>query len=231
LLVGGPTAEFVDISDDTAAGLVPVISLVLALSFGFLMVAFRSLLLPLKAILMNLLATAAAYGLLVWAFQDGHLQRRLDFTSSGTIQVYLPLVAFALLFGLSMDYEVFMVRRIRETWELTHDNVRAVTTGLTHTALPITAAAAIMVAVFASFVTVDILEMKQIGFSLASAVLVDTTLVRLVLVPAVMRIGGRANWWLPRWLDRLLPRTQPRVAARRPSHAPARQSFIASGGP
>jgi RND superfamily putative drug exporter len=203
--VGGPTAEFLDMSDETQRKSWLVIGLVLGLSFVLLTVIFRSVVLAVKAIAMNLLATGAAYGLLVWGFQDGHLAGPLDFVSSGSVQVYLPLTAFALLFGLSMDYEVFLVRRVQEEWRATGDTEYAVAVGLQHTALPITAAAAIMAAVFGSFVTSDVLEMKQIGFGLAAAVLVDATLVRIVLVPAVMRLAGRANWWLPAWLDRLLP--------------------------
>ncbi|GIE88999.1 MMPL family transporter [Actinoplanes regularis] len=205
LQVGGPTAEFLDLSEQTRDRTWLVIALVLGLSFVFLTVVFRSLLLPLKAVAMNLLATGAAYGLLVWGFQDGRLARPLDFASSGSVQVYLPLTAFALLFGLSMDYEVFLIRRIREVWRATGDTTHAVTAGLRHTALPITAAAAIMAAVFGAFVTSDVLEMKQIGFGLAAAVLIDATLIRIVLVPAVMCLAGRWNWWLPARLDRLLP--------------------------
>ncbi|WP_047865381.1 MMPL family transporter, partial [Rubrobacter aplysinae] len=204
VLVGGSPAEFVDISDETQDKLWVVIGLVLALSFVFLTLVFRSLLLPLKAILMNLLATGASFGLLVWTFQQGHLQEVLGF-EPGSIVVYLPLILFALLFGLSMDYEVFLVRRIQESWRQTGDNEHAVAEGLEHTALPITAAAAIMVAVFGSFVAGEVLEIKQIGFALALAIFLDATLVRIVLVPAVMRLAGRANWWLPRWLDRRLP--------------------------
>jgi RND superfamily putative drug exporter len=204
VLVGGSPAEFVDVSDETRDKLWVVIGLVLALSFVFLTLVFRSLLLPLKAILMNLLATGASFGLLVWVFQQGHLEELLGFEPH-SIVVYLPLILFALLFGLSMDYEVFLVRRIQESWRRTGDNEYAVTEGLEHTALPITAAAAIMVAVFGSFVAGEVLEIKQIGFALAVAIFVDATLVRIVLVPAVMRLAGRANWWLPRWLDRRLP--------------------------
>ena len=204
--VGGPTAEFVDISTETKDKLWLVIGLVLVLSFLFLMTAFRSLLLPVKAIIMNLLATGATYGMVVWIFQEGHLEGALDFQAQGIIQAYLPLVTFALLFGLSMDYEVFLVRRIQESWKRSGNNTHAVAEGLEHTALPITAAALIMVVVFGSFVTAEVLELKQLGFALALAILVDATLIRLLLVPAVMRLAGRANWWLPRWLDRLLPR-------------------------
>ncbi|WP_260723846.1 MMPL family transporter [Dactylosporangium roseum] len=203
--VGGPTAEFLDMSEETQSKTWLVIGLVLGLSFVFLTVILRSVILPLKAIVMNLLATGAAYGLLVWGFQDAHLAGPLDFVSSGSVQVYLPLTAFALLFGLSMDYEVFLVRRVQEEWRATGDTEHAVAVGLRHTALPITAAAAIMAAVFGSFVTSDILEMQQIGFGLAAAVLLDATLVRIVLVPAVMRLASSANWWLPAWLDRWLP--------------------------
>lgn len=204
VLVGGAPAEFVDISDETRDKLWVVIGLVLALSFVFLTVVFRSLLLPLKAIVMNLLATGASFGLLVWVFQQGNLQELLDFQPH-SIVVYLPLVLFALLFGLSMDYEVFLVRRIQESWRRTEDNEYAVAEGLEHTAIPITAAAAIMVAVFGAFVAGEVLEIKQIGFALAVAIFVDATLVRIVLVPAVMRLAGRANWWLPRPLARRLP--------------------------
>jgi RND superfamily putative drug exporter len=205
VLVGGPTAEFLDLADETRDKTWPLVGLVLALSFVLLTVVFRSLLLPLKAVVMNLLATGAAYGLLVWGFQDGHLARSLDFVSSGSIQAYLPPTAFALLFGLSMDYEVFLVRRVQEGWHATGDTTRAVADGLRHTARPITAAAAIMAAVFGSFVTSDVLELKQIGFGLAAAVLIDATLIRVVLVPAVMRLAGRWNWWLPAPLARVLP--------------------------
>jgi RND superfamily putative drug exporter len=206
VLVGGPTAEFLDLTDQTRAKTWLVIGLVLALAFVMLMVVFRSILLPLKAVLMNLLATGAAYGLLVWGFQDGHLAGLLGFTSSGSVQAYLPATAFALVFGLSMDYEVFLVRRIQEAWRKTGDPIESVADGLRHTALPITAAAAIMAAVFGSFVTSDVLELQQIGFGLAVAVIIDAVLIRIVLVPAVMRLAGRWNWWLPGPLDRLLPR-------------------------
>jgi RND superfamily putative drug exporter len=197
LAVGGPAAEFVDISEEIQQKLWLVIAMVLGSSWVLLTIVFRSVVLPLKAIVMNLLATAAAYGLLVSVFQYGRFEGILGYESSGTIQVYIPLTVFALLFGLSMDYEVFMVHRMREEWRRSHDNERAVAVGLSHTALPVTAAATIMVAVFGSFLLVDVLEIKQIGFSLAAAVIIDATLVRILLVPAFMRISGSANWWFP----------------------------------
>jgi RND superfamily putative drug exporter len=197
VLVGGITAQFVDLSNETRAKFPLVVALVLSLSLALLAFVFRSLVLPVKAVLMNALVTAATIGLVVLVFQDGHGQHLLGFSSTGYIQVYLPLSVFALLFGLSMDYEVFLIGRMRETWLVSRDNGLAVTTGLAHTARPISAAAAIMVAVFASFLSADVLEVKQFGFALAGAVALDATLIRLVLVPAVMRLLSAANWWMP----------------------------------
>jgi putative drug exporter of the RND superfamily len=196
--VGGASAKIVDLSNETQAKVPLVIGLILVLSLLFLMVVFRSLVLPVKAVIMNLLATGATVGIVILIFQDGHGEHLLGFTSTGFIQVYLPLSIFALLFGLSMDYEVFLIRRMRETWEKTHDNELAVATGVEHTARPISAAAAIMVAVFGSFVSANVLELKQFGLGLALAIAIDATLVRLVLVPALMRLFGARNWWLPR---------------------------------
>jgi RND superfamily putative drug exporter len=205
VLVGGATAQFVDLAAETEAKLPLVVGLVLGAAFVFLLVAFRSLLLPLKAVLMNLLATGATVGLVVLVFQHGFGEGLFGFTSPGYIQVYLPLSVFVLLFGLSMDYEVFLVGRMREVWERTGDNRLAVASGLQHTARPITAAAAIMVAVFGSFLTADVLELKQFGFALAIGIAIDATLIRMVLVPALMRCFGHWNWWLPRPHARLLP--------------------------
>ncbi|MCV7024305.1 MMPL family transporter [Mycolicibacterium novocastrense] len=197
--IGGSTAEFVDLDQEMLSKLPLVIILVLGASVLFLIAAFRSIVLPIKAILMNILATGAALGITVAVFQWGIGETLLDFTSPGFLQVYLPTVVFAVLFGLSMDYEVFLIRRIREYWESSNDNQHAVAAGLTHTARPITAAAAIMVVVFGSFVTADVLELKQLGFALAVAVAIDAVIVRLVLVPALMRLFGTWNWWFPRW--------------------------------
>jgi len=198
VLVGGTTAQFVDLSHETHSKFPVVLALVLGLSVLLLLLVFRSVVLPLKAALMNLLATGATIGLVILVFQDGHGAGLFDFQSPGFIQVYLPLSVFALLFGLSMDYEVFLIGRMREEWLQTHENRRAVATGLQHTGRPISAAAAIMVAVFGSFVTANVLEIKQFGFALAVAIALDATLVRLVLVPALMRLLGSVNWWWPR---------------------------------
>jgi RND superfamily putative drug exporter len=208
VLVGGMTAIALDLTHETSTKFLLVLALILGLS-SLLIVAFRSLLLPLKAILMNLLATGSMIGLLVWVFQDGHGSGLLGFTSSGFIQAYVPLAVFALLFGLSMDYEVFLIRRIQEEWHRTHDNRLAVATGLEHTARPIAAAAAIMVAVFGSFVTANLPELKQLGFAIAAGIALDATLIRLVLVPALMLMFGTWNWWCPARLERILRSTDP----------------------
>lgn len=195
--VGGVPAAFADVSERITSRFPWVIALVLTVSLAFLIFAFRSIVLAVKAILLNLLATGAALGITVAVFQYGYGESLLRFQSAGFLQVYLPMLVFAVLFGLSMDYEVFLVRRMKEAWDRHPDNAAAVAEGLRHTARPITAAAAIMVAVFAAFLTADVLELKQIGFALAVAVAIDAIIVRLVLVPAFMQLFGRWNWWLP----------------------------------
>ncbi|HEX5741396.1 MAG TPA: MMPL family transporter [Pilimelia sp.] len=208
VLVGGLTAQYADLAEETTRTLPWVVAIVLALSFGYLLTVFRSLFVPAKAVLLNLLATAASLGLTVVVFQFGHAQGLFGFTSVGTLQAYLPVALFALLFGLSMDYEVFLVSRIREEWQRTGDNDEAVATALQHTGRQITAGAAIMVAVFGSLLAADVLELKQFGFGLSVAVLLDATVVRMLLVPAAMKLASGANWWLPGWLGRLLPRSR-----------------------
>ena len=208
MLVGGETAQFVDLSAETIRSLPIVMALVLTLSFLYLLLVFRSLLLPTKAVLMNLLATGAAFGLTTWVFQGGHLESVFGFTSVGFVQVYLPVIVFAVLFGLSMDYEVFLIGRMREEYLRTGDNERAVAKGIAHTARPIAAAAFIMAAVFGCFLIADVLELKEFGFALAVAVVLDATLVRLLLVPAFMKLAGKANWWLPGFMDRHMPQVR-----------------------
>ncbi|MEV0247640.1 MMPL family transporter [Nocardia sp. NPDC050712] len=198
LRVGGETAEYVDFSREIGVKSPWVFGLVLASSFVFLVVVFRSILLPVEAIVMNLIAIAAAMGITVAVFQWGLGEALFDFQSRGFVQVFLPTVVFAVLFGLSMDYEVFLIGRIKEIFDIDGDNKRAVAAGLAHTARPITTAAAIMVVVFGSFVTAHMLEDKQIGFALAVAVAIDAVIVRLMLVPALMQIFGRWNWWFPK---------------------------------
>jgi RND superfamily putative drug exporter len=203
--VGGATAAVVDFSRYTSDRLPWFIGAVLVLSFLLLMVVFRSLLVPLKAVIMNLLSVGAAYGILVAVFQWGWGSSLLGVGREGPIDAWIPMMLFAVIFGLSMDYEVFLLSRIREDYDRTHDNASAVANGLAATARVITAAAAIMFFVFFSFVLGADRSLKMFGFGLAMAVLLDATLVRLVLVPATMELLGDRNWWLPRWLDRILP--------------------------
>ncbi|MFI5009394.1 MAG: MMPL family transporter [Solirubrobacterales bacterium] len=208
VLAGGATGVMVDLAHETSTKFPLVLALILVASLLFLLVVFRSPILAVKAILMNLLATAAMLGIIVYVFQEGHGEHLLAFTSTGFIQCFVPLTVFALVYGLSMDYEVFLIRRIQEEWKRTHDNRHSVAVGLEHTARPIAAAAAIMVVVFGSFVTANLLELKQLGFAVAVGIAIDATLIRLVLVPALMRLFGDWNWWLPAWLDRLLPKLE-----------------------
>jgi RND superfamily putative drug exporter len=177
---------------------------VLALSFLLLMAVFRSLLVPLKAVIMNMLSIGAAYGIVVALFQWGWLS---DVTgvSPAPVEPWVPMMLFAIVFGLSMDYEVFLLSRVREEWHRTGDSRTSVADGLAATAKVITAAAAIMVVVFSSFLLENSRTFKLIGTGLAAAVLLDATIVRMLLVPATMELLGDRNWWLPKWLDRLLP--------------------------
>lgn len=206
LSIGGDPGLNLDIDTEIQEALPRVVGLVLALSFIVLLVFLRSILLPLKAILMNTASVAAAYGLVVYVFQDGHGEKLLSFTSQGHVESFLPLFMFCILFGLSMDYEVFLLARIREEYLRTKDNTEAVGWGLERTARIITSAAAVMVTVFGAFAFASLVPIKAMGFGLAAAVLLDATVIRIVLVPATMRLMGDWNWWIPRWLDRLLPR-------------------------
>jgi putative drug exporter of the RND superfamily len=203
--VGGLTAGGVDASNQLSHRLILVIGGVVILSFLLLMAVFRSIAVPIKAAIMNLLSIGAAYGVIVAVFQWGWLGSFFGIGKVAPIDPWVPLMLFTILFGLSMDYEVFLLSRIREEWLKTHDNASAVADGLAVTARVITAAAAIMVCVFGSFVLGDLRILKLFGLGLATAVLVDASLVRMVLVPATMELLGSANWWFPRWLDRAVP--------------------------
>jgi RND superfamily putative drug exporter len=205
--LGGQTASSIDFADVIGARLPIFVGAVLALSFLLLLIVFRSVLVPLKAVLMNLLSIGAAYGVIVAAFQWGWGAGALG-VSAAPIEPWVPMMLFAIVFGLSMDYEVFLLSAIREQYDRTHDNATAVADGLASTARVITAAALIMVFVFGSFVVSDVRALKLIGLGLAVAVAIDATIVRVVLVPATMELLGDANWWLPRWLQRILPRVR-----------------------
>jgi putative drug exporter of the RND superfamily len=204
-LVGGTTATFIDDSEQTASRLPLFIGGVVVLSFLLLMSVFRSFPVALKAAIMNILSIGAAYGVMAVAADGGWLGGLVGIEDATPVPAWLPMMMFAVLFGLSMDYEVFLLSRVREEYLRTGDNRRAVADGLASTARVITAAAAIMVTVFGAFVMEDAVFLKLAGIGLATAVLVDATVVRLALVPATMELLGDRNWWLPRWLDRLLP--------------------------
>ncbi len=204
VFVSGLVAGNVDMAAYMGERLPIFFGAVLALSFLLLMVVFRSLLVPLKAVIMNLLSIGAAYGVIIAMFQWGWLSD-LTGVQPGPIETWIPMMLFAIVFGLSMDYEVFLLSRVREEWHRTSDAKTSVADGLAATAKVITAAAAIMVVVFGSFMLEFERTMKMMGTGLAAAILFDATIVRLVLVPATMELLGDRNWWLPKWLDRLLP--------------------------
>jgi putative drug exporter of the RND superfamily len=202
--VGGQTASGIDFSAFMAQRLPWFIGAVLLVSFLLLLAVFRSLLVPLKAVVLNLMSIAAAYGAMVAVFQWGWFSSVLNIEPA-PIEPWAPMMLFAIVFGLSMDYEVFLLSAVKERYDETRDNHAAVLDGLSTTARVITAAAAIMVCVFASFMVADLRSIKLIGFGLAAAVFIDATIVRLVMVPATMELLGRWNWWLPRRLQRALP--------------------------
>jgi RND superfamily putative drug exporter len=204
--VGGLAAEYIDVSDRMTARLPWFIGAVVIMAFLLLTVAFRSVVIAATAAVMNLLSVGAAYGVVVAVFQEGWGKGIIGLDQTIPISPFVPMMMFAALFGLSMDYQVFLLTRIREHWVATGDNSGSVTEGLASTARVISSAALIMISVFLSFVPNPNPVVKMFGIGLATAVFVDATLVRLLLVPSIMEIFGRANWWLPRWLDRVLPR-------------------------
>ncbi len=220
---GGGTAGAVDYVDTMNSYLPIVIGFVLTLSFILLLMVFRSIIIPLKAIVMNLLSVGAAYGLVVLVFQHGVGAGLLGFQQSDQIEAWLPVFLFAVLFGLSMDYHVFLLSRIQETFLRTGDNTYAVSHGLRSTAHIITGAAAIMMVVFAGFAMGDMVPLQQMGFGLAAAVFLDATVVRTVLVPASMELLGSRNWYFPSWLN-WLPRISVEGHAT-PAPVPAAPAF------
>jgi uncharacterized membrane protein YdfJ with MMPL/SSD domain len=203
--VGGESARIIDVRNQIDGSMWKIVLFVLAFSYLVLLLMLRSVLLPLKAILMNLLSIGAAYGVLVIVFQWGWLDGFLGFESSGAIDTLTPPLVLAVVFGLSMDYEVFLLSRIRERYDAHGDNRRAVAEGLSSSARTISSAALIMTSVFAVFVLTGVPSIKELGLGNAVAIALDATLVRLILVPAAMQLMGRWNWWLPGWLDRILP--------------------------
>ena len=230
-LVGGPTADAVDLISSIGDRL-PWMALTVALvMLVLLFVAFGSIVLPLKAIVMNAVSIAASFGVVTWIFQEGHLSGLLGFTSAGYLDVTQPILMLAILFGLSMDYEVFLLSRIREEWDRTGDNTRAVATGVQRSGRIITSAALLLAVVIGGFATSGIIFIKMIGVGMLVAVLLDATVVRALLVPATMRLLGRANWYAPgplaRWWDRYGHREEPAASAARPVTAAERAPELA----
>ncbi|BBH65822.1 membrane protein [Actinoplanes sp. OR16] len=220
-LVTGNTASSVDYNERLEESLPWVFTFVLGLAFILLLVSFRSVVVAITGVLLNLLSVAACYGMLVFVFQDGHFEKQLDFVAAGAITNWMPLFLFVILFGLSMDYHVFVVSRIREGADRGLPIREAVREGIGQTAGVITSAAVVMVAVFALFATLPLVATKELGVGLAAAVLLDATIIRAVLLPAVMTLLGRANWWLPRSL-RWLPEVAHEPPAE-PAPQPARE--------
>jgi putative drug exporter of the RND superfamily len=206
ILVGGVTAIFTDFAAVLGHKLPLFIAIVVLFSFLLLAIVFRSLVVPLTAAVMNLLSIAAGFGILTAVFQHGVLGGLFGVNRPGPIETFIPVMMFAILFGLSMDYEVFLVTRIHEEWLKSGDNTVAVRNGLAATGKTISAAAAIMVLVFGSFMLGGMLVIKEFGLGLAAGVFVDAIIIRMAIVPSVMQLLGRANWWFPMWLDRILPR-------------------------
>ena len=227
--VGGETAVNGDFAAVIGHKLLLFVGVIIGLGFLLLMLAFRSLLVPAAAAVMNLLAAGAAFGVLVAVFQFGWGLRALNLGQAGPVESFLPVLMLSVLFGLSMDYEVFLVSRIREEWAVTRDNRQAVRTGQATTGRVIIAAATIMICVFSAFILTGQQVIAEFGLGLAAAVMLDAFILRTFLVPAVMHLSGRANWWLPGWLDRALPHlsiepaTEPTPRPTPPTPAPVRE--------
>jgi RND superfamily putative drug exporter len=209
----GVTPLFADIADLLSERIWLVIAFVVGVSVLLLAMMFRSVVVPVKAAVMNLLSIGASYGVLTAAFQWGWCTDLLGLDHATPVSSWIPILMFAILFGLSMDYEVFLLSRIREDWLATGQARSSVVRGLASTGRVISAAAAIMVAVFLGFATETDVVVKMLGFGMAVAILLDATVVRMVLVPATMAMLGRLNWWLPRWADRLLPTVEAETSA------------------
>jgi RND superfamily putative drug exporter len=204
--VGGSTAGYIDLAEQISSTLLETIGVVLALSFILLLLAFRSVLVPLKAVVMNMLSIAASFGIVTYVFGHHWSATAVGLDHTVPIVSFVPLMMFAILFGLSMDYEVFLMSHVREHYMKAKNPHEAVVEGLAVTGRVITSAALIMVAVFSAFILSDDPNIKQFGIGMAAAVAVDATIIRCLLVPAIMTLLGRAAWWMPKWLDRATPK-------------------------
>jgi RND superfamily putative drug exporter len=228
VLVGGATAGVDDFSAVLASKLALFIAVVVVVAFLLLMLVFRSLLIPAVASVMNLLSVAAALGIMNAVFEWGWGHSLLGISRTGPVEVFIPVIMFSVLFGLSMDYEVFLVSRMQEEWVVSHDNRLAVTKGQTETGRVITAAALIMILVFLSFLLGGNIIIQQFGIGLAGAIIIDAFIVRTILVPSLMHMSGNANWWIPTWLDRVLPHVNIEV---REALTPERDARVYVGDP
>jgi putative drug exporter of the RND superfamily len=195
--VGGQTAMEIDTLAAVAHQFPIILGATMAITFVVLCILFKSVILPLKAIVMNFMSIGASFGALVFVFQQGHLSKFLNFQPLGYLDILLPLVLFGVVFGLSMDYEVFLLTRIKEIYDETGDNSRSVVEGLEYTGSIITSAAALMIIVTGAFALTSIIFMKALGLGIALAILVDATLIRTILVPSTMHLMGKWNWWMP----------------------------------
>ena len=225
--MGGQSAVFADLLESLGALLPWMALMVVATTFVLLFLAFGSLVLPVKAVVMNVLSLGASFGALVWIFQDGHLSGLLGFTPTGTVEATQPILVLAIVFGLSMDYEVFLMSRIREQYDLTGDNTGAVATGLQRTGGIITSAALLLLVVIGAFSLSGITFIKMIGIAMLIAVVIDATVVRTLLVPATMRLLGPANWWAPAPLRRL----HDRIGLEEPADEPSPGTVDGPGNP
>jgi putative drug exporter of the RND superfamily len=198
--VGGQTASEIDILQEVSQRFPFALAGIIGVTFIVLCLLFQSIILPLKAILMNVLSIGASFGALVFIFQQGHLKELLNFSPLGYLDILLPLVLFCVVFGLSMDYEIFLLTRIKEAYDRTGDNSQSVLEGLEHTGWIITSAAGLMIIVTGAFTLTSIIFMKALGLGIALAVLIDATLIRVILVPAAMHLMGKWNWWSPHFL-------------------------------
>ncbi|HYO61278.1 MAG TPA: MMPL family transporter, partial [Actinomycetota bacterium] len=201
--VTGPSAALVDTKDSIFSKVPLAGGLIAAATFVLLFLMFGSVLVPLKAIVLNMLSLTATFGALVWVFQDGNLSGVLDFTSTGFLEVSTPILMFCIAFGLSMDYEVFLLSRVKEEYDRTGDNTTSVALGLERTGRIVTAAALLLSVVFVATATSGVSMIKMFGVGLTLAVVADATLIRATLVPAFMRLAGRANWWAPGWMRKI----------------------------
>jgi RND superfamily putative drug exporter len=213
--VSGDAAGSKDFADQLTSRLPLIFAFVFGLAFLLMLVTFRSIVIPIKAIALNLLSIGAAYGILVLVFQHGHGESLIGFTSIGGVTNWLPLFLFVVLFGLSMDYHVFILSRVRELYDRGMTTDEAIKQGISTTAATVTSAAMVMVGVFAVFITLSFLDFKELGLGLAVAVLIDATIIRGVLLPASMKLLGDWNWYLPSWLEWL-----PRIGAERDAPPP-----------